>query len=60
MKARIEIEMGKEQAARKMLSRALDTYRRLGVEFRIQEIEGLLSGLSEPKNTAEQVETVSR
>jgi tetratricopeptide (TPR) repeat protein len=58
--AQVEIEMGREQAARQMLSKALKTYRRLGVEFRIREIEELLGELPKPTDHAEREETTDR
>jgi tetratricopeptide (TPR) repeat protein len=58
--ARVEIEMGGEQAARQMLSKALETYGRLGVEFRIREIEELLGELPKPTDYAEREETTDR
>jgi len=50
--AHLEIEMGKEQTARQMLSNALESYRRLGVEFKVREVEGLLAGLPQPTDRA--------
>jgi tetratricopeptide (TPR) repeat protein len=55
--AHVEIEMGREQAATQMLSKALETYRRLGVEFRVREIEELLEELPKPTDHAEREET---
>jgi tetratricopeptide (TPR) repeat protein len=40
--AHLDIEKGREQTARQMLSNSLESYRRLGVESRVREIEELL------------------
>ena len=46
--AQLEIKMGKEQTARQMLSDCLESYRRLDVKFRVQEIDELLARLPVP------------
>jgi LuxR family glucitol operon transcriptional activator len=44
--AQLEIEAGNKEAARQMLSEALDTYRRLDMHSEIEEIKRILAGLS--------------
>jgi tetratricopeptide (TPR) repeat protein len=52
--ARLEIRMGRRKEAEPMLANALDTYRRLGMDFRVKEIERLLAEPPEPATGAVQ------
>jgi tetratricopeptide (TPR) repeat protein len=46
--AQVEIEMGQEQSARQKLLEALDTYQRLDIQSKVEEIRKLIAELPEP------------
>jgi len=51
--AQIEIEMGQEQTARRRLLNALEAYRKLDIQSKVQEVEALLAELPEPTDQTE-------
>jgi tetratricopeptide (TPR) repeat protein len=51
--AQIEIEMGQESTARQKLLSALETYRRLDIQSKVQEVEACLAELPEPTDQTE-------